>query len=141
MSGWVEGRAIDAANSFNVSKFLCEEVVCRHGCPRRIVLRENMDMMKDLLEDYQIQNTVISAYHPQMAGLVERGHGPIVNSLMKYCWDVSGSWPKHLSLALCGRKCLLLVELMIESWQTVDWEAMESREDLILERMQQLDHC
>ena len=29
---------------------------------------------------------------------------------------------------------------MIESWQTVDWEAIESREDLILARMQQLDH-
>jgi len=29
---------------------------------------------------------------------------------------------------------------MIESWQTVDWEAVESREDLILARMQQLDH-
>ena len=103
LSGWVEGRAIDAANSFNVSKFLYEEVVCRHGCPRRIVLdggRENMDMTKDLLEDYRIQNTVISAYHPQTAGLVERGHGPIVNSLTKYCRDTPGSWPKHLSLAL-----------------------------------------
>jgi hypothetical protein len=40
-----------------------------------------------------------------------------------------------------GRECLLPVELMIESWQTVDWEAVESREDLILARMQQLDHC
>jgi hypothetical protein len=29
---------------------------------------------------------------------------------------------------------------MIESWQTVDWEAIKSREDLILARMQQLDH-
>ena len=57
LSGWVERRAIDAANSFNISKFLYEEVVCRHGCPRRIVLdrgRENMDMTKDLLEDYRI---------------------------------------------------------------------------------------
>src|SRR5437667_7855069 len=30
---------------------------------------------------------------------------------------------------------------MIESWQTVDWEAIESREDLILARMKQLDYC
>ena len=114
-----------------------------------------MDMTKDLLEDYRIQNTVISAYHPQTAGLVERGHGPIVNSLAKYCRDAPGSWPKHLSLALWahrisirrstgysafellyGRECLLPVELMIESWQTVDWEAIKNREDLILARMQ-----
>ena len=55
LSGWVEGRAIDAANSFHVSKFLYEEVVCRHGCPQQIVLnggRENMDMTKDLLKHY-----------------------------------------------------------------------------------------
>jgi len=29
---------------------------------------------------------------------------------------------------------------MIKSWQTVDWKAIENREDLILVRMQQLDH-
>jgi RNase H-like domain found in reverse transcriptase/Integrase zinc binding domain len=162
LSGWVEGRAIDVANSFNVSKFLYEEVVCRHGCPRQIVLdggRENMGATEDLLEDYRIQNTIISAYHPQTAGLVERGHGPIINSLAKYCHHEPLSWPKHLALALWadrisvrrstgysafellyGRDCLLPVELLIESWQTVDWEAITSRDDLILARMQQLDH-
>src|SRR5438552_17888986 len=118
-----------------------------------------MDMTKDLLEDYRIKNTVISSYHPQTAGLVKRGHGPIVNSLTKYCRDSPESWPKHLSLALWAdrisvrrsigysafellyrRECLLPIELMIESWETVDWEAIENREDLILARMQQLDH-
>ena len=55
LSGWVEGRAIDEANSYNVSKFLYEDVICRHGCPRRIVLdggRENMGKTKELLLDY-----------------------------------------------------------------------------------------
>ena len=33
LSGRVEGRAIDAANSFNVSKFLYEGG-CQHGCPQ-----------------------------------------------------------------------------------------------------------
>ena len=31
------------------------------------------------------------------------------------------------------------IELVVESWQTVNGEAMETREDLILARMQQLD--
>ena len=162
LSGWVEGRAIDAANSFNVSKFLYEEVVCRHGCPRRIVLdggKENLDLTRDLLEHYRIQNTVISAYHPQTAGLIERGHSPIVNSLAKYGQNPPSNWPRHLSLALWadrisvrrstgysafellyGRECLMPVELVLESWQTVDWDAVKTREDLILARMQQLDH-
>jgi hypothetical protein len=46
------GRAIENANSQNVSKFLYE-VICRHGCPRRIViivmgrLAENRDLTQD----------------------------------------------------------------------------------------------
>ena len=162
LSGWVEARAIDAANSYNVAKFLYEEVICRHGCPRRIVLdggRENLKDTKSLMEVYRIPNTVISAYHPATAGLVERGHSAIVDSLSKYCGDSPSSWPRHLSLALWadrisvrrstgysafellyGRECLLPVELMMESWQTVDWESVKTREDLILARMQQLDH-
>ena len=118
-----------------------------------------MGKTKELLLDYRIQNTVISAYHPQTAGLVERGHDAVINSLAKYCSHSPESWPRHLLLALWadrisvrrstgysafellyGRECLLPVELMIESWQTVDWEAIETRENLILARMQQLDH-
>ena len=41
---------------------------------------------------------------------------------------------------LYEHECLLPVELMIESWQTVDWGTIKSMEDLILARMQQLDH-
>ena len=160
LSGWVEGRALDAANSYNVREFLYEEVTFRHGCLRRIVLNEgseNMDMTAELM-DYRIQNTTISAYHPQTAGLVERGHGPIINAIAKYSRDNPEQWPTHLSLALWadrisirrstgfstfellyGRDCLLPVELMVESWQTVDWKAVESREDLIHARMEELD--
>ena len=58
LSGWVEGRAIRAANSRNVAKFIYEDIICRHGCPRRIVMdggSENMSLTKDLLEYYRIQ--------------------------------------------------------------------------------------
>ena len=68
-------------------------------------------------------------------------------------------WPQFLSLALWadriflrrstgysafellyGRECLLPVELMIEPWQRMDWDVVQSREDLILARMQRLDN-
>src|SRR6266516_4537977 len=84
LSGWVEGRAIDAVNSRNVARFLYEDVICRHGCPLRIVMdggSENLSLTRDLLEHYRIQQTIISPYHPQANGLVERGHDSIVNSL------------------------------------------------------------
>jgi hypothetical protein len=161
LSGWVEGRAIKAANSSNVAKFLYEDVICRHGCPRHIVLdggRENLDMTKDLIDRYRIKETVISAFHPQANGLVERGDDAVVNSLAKYCSDAPTEWVKYLLLALWadrisvrrstgysafellyGRECLLPIEFTVQSWGMVDWEQIESREDLISARMRQLD--
>ena len=102
LSGWVEGRALTAANSKNMSKFIYEEVICRHGCSRRIVMdrgTENLDLTKELLEHYNIQQTLVSAYHPQANGLVERGHDSLINSLAKYSKS-PGEWKRHLPLAL-----------------------------------------
>ena len=74
-------------NSWNVAKFIFEDVICRHGCLLRIVMDrgiENLDLMKDLLEHYRIQQIIISAYHSQANGLVECGYDSIVNSFVKY---------------------------------------------------------
>jgi len=162
LSGWVEGRAIRAANSRNVAKFIYEDVICRHGCPRRIVMdggSENMSLTKDLLEHYRIRRTVVSAYHPQANGLVERGHDSIVNSLSKYCAHRPGDWVQYLSLALWadrvsvrrstgysafellyGRDCLLPVQFSVLSWSMVDWEGeVRTHEDLLFAHMRQLD--
>ena len=76
----------------------------------------------------------------------------------KYSQHNPSEWPKYLALALwadritvrkstgCsafellyGRDCLLLVELSVRSWVAVDWGKINSREDLILAKMQQLD--
>jgi hypothetical protein len=87
-----------------------------------------------------------------------RGHDALINSLSKYYKGKPESWPKYLSLALWadrisvrrstgysafeilyGRDCLLPVELDLESWSMIDWEAVQTREDLLMARMRQLD--
>ena len=45
---------------------------------------------------------------------------------------------QHLSYRMGAVVCCL-GELAIKSWAVVDWEAMSSREDLILARMKQLN--
>jgi hypothetical protein len=157
LSEWVEGRPIDAVNSRNVAKFVYEDFICRHGCPLRIMIdqgTENLDLMKDLLEHYRIQQTYVSVYHPQANGLAEPGHESIVNSLAKYSRE-PGDWVKHLLLALWadrisvrrstgysafelvdGRECLLPVELSVPSWSLIDWDSVKTRMDLIIARMQ-----
>ena len=103
LSGWVEGRVLRENTAQNVVKFLYEEVICRHECPGRIVVdggTENKSVAEALLTNYRIQRTVVSAYHPQSNGLVERGHDPIVNSLSKYCSKEPAKWLQYLPLAL-----------------------------------------
>jgi transposase InsO family protein len=161
LSGWVEGRAITENTAAQVAKFLFEDVITRHGCPERIVVDggpENKKVAQALLEHYKIGRTLVSPYHPQANGLVERGHAPIVDAISKYS-DKAEHWPRHLHLALWadrisvrrstgytafemvyGRDCLLPIDFSIASWSIVDWEGeIRTREDLILARMRQLD--
>ena len=142
LSGWAEARALEKADSLSVATFIYEDIICRHGLPQRIVLdggSENLSLTKILLERYRIKNIHISAYHPQSNGLVERGHGPVVNALAKYAHDEQVNWPRYLSLVLWsdrisirrstgysafellyGRDCLLPVDLDILSWRMVN---------------------
>src|SRR5438552_10547659 len=95
LSGWVEGRALKENTARNVAKFLYEDVICRHGCPRRIIIdggSENKSVAKVLLERYRVQRTVVSAYPPEANGLVQHGHNVIVNSLSKYCSKEPEKW-------------------------------------------------
>ena len=61
---------------------------------------ENKLVAKALLEDFKVKQIVISAYHPQANGLVEREHDAVVNSLSKYCSQRPETWVQHLPLVL-----------------------------------------
>ena len=118
----------------NVAKFIYEEVICRHGCLKRIVMdqgTENLNLTRDLLEKHRIRQTLVSAYHPQANGLVERGHDAIVNALAKYdkkrwkgCLPLA-LWADRISVRrstgysafelVYGRECLLPVQFSIAS--------------------------
>lgn len=161
LSGWVEGRALTAATSTTVAKFLLEEVIARHGCPGKVVVdggSENKGFVVELLERMKVKRVSIAAYHPQSNGLVERGHAPIVNSLSKHCGQHKNDWVKYLPLALWadrisvrrstgfsafrllyGRDCILPIEFSSPTWGTVDWGSVRTRDDLIAARVKQLD--
>jgi hypothetical protein len=85
-SGWLEGRALRRATSENVARFLWEDVDCCHGIFSKLVVDggpENKDLVAVLAEKYNIRRVVVSAYHPQANGMIERGHAPIVAGLSK----------------------------------------------------------
>ena len=57
---------------------------------------ENEGYLAELARTYGIGHVVMSAYHPQSNGLVERGHKPIVDALSKLTAGGSGDWVFHL---------------------------------------------
>jgi ribonuclease HI len=113
LSGWVEARVLESTDSERVAKFLQEEVICRHGVPRQIVMdggSENMGFTADMVKKYGMQGISIAPYHPQSNGLIERGHQTIINAIAKYraadtsirsgLYPRETGWTRYLALAL-----------------------------------------
>lgn len=94
-SGWVEGRALRRPTSENVACFLWEKAICRHGAFSNLVVDggpENKDLVAALAKRYNIRRVVVSAYHPQANGMIERGHAPIVAGLSKMTPGGGSDW-------------------------------------------------
>lgn len=160
LSGWVEGRALTAASSKLVARFLYEDVICRHGIFQKLVVDggpENKDLVEALASKYGIRRVVVSAYHPEANGMVERGHAPIVNALSK----LSGgerNWVANLPTVLWADrttvrrstgltpyeveyadKPVLPIELEIPTWTIVNWNDVRTQSDLIAARARILE--
>ena len=72
---WPEARAVKEATAKETSKFIIEEIICRHGCPQKIISDRgshfNNELIKELMEKFQIKHNFSTPYHPQTNGLVE----------------------------------------------------------------------
>jgi hypothetical protein len=160
LSGWVEARALAKADSLAVAGFLYEDVVCRHGIFEKIVMDggpENKGLVAALADRYGIRRVVVSAYHPEANGLVERGHKPVVDGLSKMSGG-KAHWVNNLHTVLWADRTtvhsstgmtpyeimyanrpILPIELEIPTWSVMNWEEAVTRSDLIAMRARVLE--
>lgn len=61
---------------------------------------ENKDAVAELAGRYGVKRVVVSAYHPQTNGMIERGHKPIVDALSKISAGGSTNWVRNLPAVL-----------------------------------------
>ena len=61
---------------------------------------KNKALIADLVKRYGIHRPIVSVYHPQANGMVERGHKPIVDALGKIINGGFTGWIKHLPAVL-----------------------------------------
>ncbi len=82
-----KARALTNTNAKSVANFIYEDIICRHGCLRKIISdREthfNNQVIEKLLERFKIKYNLSISYHPKINGLVERFNKMLYESLAK----------------------------------------------------------
>src|SRR6266498_4642548 len=98
-----KARALANANTRNVANFLYEDIICRHGCSRKIISdREtyfNNQIIEKLLEQFKIRHNLSTPYHPKTNGLVERFNKTLCESLAKLN-EERENWDEYISPTL-----------------------------------------
>ena len=84
---WPEARATKRDTAEEVIKFLYEDIICRHGCPKKIISDRGTHfdnkMVELLTKKFEIKHNLSTSYHPQTNGLVERFNKTLCESLAK----------------------------------------------------------
>src|SRR6266487_4910096 len=103
LTKWPEAKAMKEATAKNVVKFICEGIICRHGCLKIILSDRGTHfrnrLVEGLYEKFEIKHKLSSPYHPQTNGLVERFNRTLCESLAKVS-ERENQWDEYLEQVL-----------------------------------------
>ena len=96
LTKWPEAQPVPSATSEETAKFIYETIICRHGCPQKILSDRgthfNNKLIEQLMSKFLIKHLLSTPYHPQTNGLVERFNRTLCESLAKLSgstdWDL-----------------------------------------------------
>lgn len=104
LTKWPEAKAVREATAEATVQFLYEDIICRHGCPQKILSDRgthfNNRLLQGLVEKFQIQHLMSTPYHPQTNGLVERFNRTLVESLAKTASENLSKWDQMINPVL-----------------------------------------
>src|SRR5438034_2556904 len=87
LTKWPEAKPVKEATAEQAAKFIYEEIICRHGCPAKILSDQGSHfknrMVEQLVQKFEIKHLFLTPYHPQTNGLVERFNRILCESLAK----------------------------------------------------------
>ena len=88
LTKWPEARALPDAKAASVVSFFYEDIICRHSCPRELLIDQGTHFVNALLDalcaQLGVKHRLSTAYHPQTNGLVERFNRTLCEILAKY---------------------------------------------------------
>ena len=100
---WPEAKALKEASAKEVSIFIFEDIICRHGCPQKILSDRgshfNNQLIKDLTQKFEIKHNFSTPYHPKTNGLVERFNKTLCEALAKLSQETT-KWDENIAPVL-----------------------------------------
>jgi hypothetical protein len=103
LTKWTEARALEKATAEEVARFIFEDIICRHGCPKIILSDRGTHFVNKIItslcERFMIKHKLSTPYHPQTNGMVERFNRTLCETLAKIS-EKDNQWDFHLSAAL-----------------------------------------
>ncbi|KAJ9535982.1 hypothetical protein OSB04_un000851 [Centaurea solstitialis] len=104
VSKWVEAMDCHTNDATTVVKFLQKQIFTRFGTPGALISDEGTHFLNNVLEEvlnkYDIQHRVATAYHPQTNGLAELSNREIKGILSKVVKPHRKDWASKLDDAL-----------------------------------------
>ena len=98
---WPEAKAVSEATAKEVSKFIYEDIICRHGCLKKILSDRgshfNNQMIRELMEKFKIKHGFSTPYHPKTNGLVERFNKTLCEALAKLENNGKNNWDLNIA--------------------------------------------
>src|SRR2546429_1194203 len=118
---WPEAKATKEATAQEVANFIYEDIICRHGCPQRILSDRgshfNNNMIEELMEKFKIKHGFSTPYHPKTNGLTERFNKTIGESLAKL--KTNNNWDEKISSVLLAYRSNLQKSSKVEPFTLV----------------------
>ena len=104
LTKWPEAKPVPNATAEQVSIFLYEDIIGRHGCPMKILSDRGThfknQMIQHLLQKFQIKQLFSTPYHPQTNGLVERFNRTLCEALAKLTSEHKKDWDLYVAPVL-----------------------------------------
>jgi Integrase zinc binding domain/Integrase core domain len=91
LTKWPEAKPVKEATAQETVTFIYEDIICRHGCPARILTDRgthfNNQLLNGMMEKFQVEHLMSTPYHSQTNGLVERFNRTLIEGLAKTATD------------------------------------------------------
>jgi hypothetical protein len=161
LSNFVEGRALRTKSTEGVCRFILEDIFIRYGTIGRMRADQGeLDTVeaRNFFERHGVRLRLTTAYNPKANGKSEKGHPPIIITLVKACKGKPKQWPRLLPFALwadrtthstvtgympielmLGQKPIMLAEDLVPTWVFLEWKDGITTERLLALRIQQLE--